>query len=212
MGDGPAIGLMGGTFDPIHHGHLVAADAVRHALGLSRVIFVPARTPPHKKAGEVTDGEHRYAMALLATYDRPEFEVSRAELERPAPSYTVDTLRDYRRRFPGADLWFITGADAILEILGWREPKELVRLARFVAVTRPGYPLERLRSVRRALGAEAEGRIQTLEVPALAIASRDLRRRVAEGRPIRYLVPAEVARYIEKAGLYRSGGVGDGPG
>ncbi|MBX6351506.1 MAG: nicotinate (nicotinamide) nucleotide adenylyltransferase [Clostridia bacterium] len=160
----------------------------------------------------MTDAEHRYAMALLATYDRPEFEVSRVELERPAPSYTVDTLREYRRRFPEAELWFITGADAILEILGWREPEELVRLARFVAVTRPGYPLERLKGVEEALGGAARGRIRTLEVPALAIASRDLRRRVAQGWPIRYLVPAEVARYIEKAGLYRGGGDATGTG
>lgn len=197
-----SVGLMGGTFDPIHLGHLVAADAARHALGLERVIFVPASQPPHKLGSAITSGDHRFAMTLLATLDHPAFEVSRVELDRPSPSYTVETLRHFRALWPDADLWFITGADAILEILNWREPEELLALARFVAATRPGHPLGRLKAVKEALGPAARGRIRSLEVPALAIASRDLRERVRTGRPIRYLVPREVEAYIAKTGLY----------
>lgn len=201
---------MGGTFDPIHLGHLVAADAARHALGLDRVIFVPAGQPPHKPGRDITPAEHRFAMTLLATLDHPAFEVSRIELERSAPSYTIDTLRQFREDHPDADLWFITGADAILEILNWREPQELLAQARFVAATRPGYPLRRLEAVKEALGPFSRDRIRTLEVPALAIASRDLRERVRTGRPIRYLVPREVEAYIHKMGLYRDRAEGSG--
>lgn len=201
---------MGGTFDPIHLGHLVAADAARHALGLERVIFVPAGQPPHKAGRDITPAEHRFAMTLLATLDHPAFEVSRAELDRPAPSYTIDTLRQFRAAHPDADLWFITGADAILEILTWREPQELLAHARFVAATRPGYPLRRLQAVQEALGPASRERIRILEVPALAIASRDLRERVRTGRPIRYLVPREVEAYIHKMGLYRESAAAGG--
>lgn len=188
---------MGGTFDPIHHGHLVAAEEARYALGLERVLFIPAGQPWQKERGVVTPAEQRFEMTKLATDEDPFFEVSRVELDRSGPTYTIDTLRAMRELRPGDDLYFITGADAISQILTWKRPEEALELATFVAVTRPGHELDDLRS----LG--AEDRIVVLEIPALAISSTDIRRRVAEGRPIRYLVPEAVARYIADQGLYR---------
>lgn len=197
------IGVMGGTFDPIHHGHLVAAEGARHRYGLERVLFVPAACSPHKAGQAVTPGHHRLAMALLATVSNPWFDVSALELERPAPSYTIDTLRALQAALgPETELYFITGADAILEILRWRDPEALLRAARFVAATRPGYAPERLEAVTARLPADLRGRVEYLEVPALAISSTDLRRRVREGMPIRYLVPEPVEHYIRKNGLY----------
>jgi nicotinate-nucleotide adenylyltransferase len=190
-------GLMGGTFDPIHHGHLVAAEEARYALGLERVLFIPAGQPWQKERGVVTPGAQRFEMTKLATDDNPSFEVSRVELDREGPTYTIDTLRAMRGLRPGDDLYFITGADAISQILTWKRPEDALELATFVAVTRPGHEMDDLRS----LG--AEDRIVVLEIPALAISSTDIRRRVAEGRPIRYLVPDAVARYIADQRLYR---------
>ncbi len=196
---------MGGTFDPIHHGHLVAAEGARHRYELERVLFVPAACSPHKLGNPVTPGHHRLAMALLATVSNPWFEVSALELERPAPSYAIDTLRALQAEFgPGTELYFITGADAILEILRWKDPESLLRLARFVAAARPGYAPERLEAVRAGLPESLRTRVEYLEVPALAISSTDLRRRVREGMPIRYLVPEAVEHYIRKHGLYAS--------
>jgi len=187
------LGLMGGTFDPIHHGHLVAAEEARYAFELERVLFIPAGHPWQKKR-HVAPAEERYEMALLATRDNDAFEVSRIEIDRDGPTYTVDTLHSLRKEQPDAQLFFITGADAILEILSWKDPDEALSLATFVAVTRPGYELERLPSRD----------IEVLEIPALAISSTDIRRRVAAGRPIRYLVPDAVAAHIADRGLYRA--------
>ncbi|MBT9258646.1 MAG: nicotinate-nucleotide adenylyltransferase [Clostridiales bacterium] len=196
------IGLMGGTFDPIHVGHLVAADAARHALDLETVFFIPSNIPPHKREAPEATPEQRFEMVLLATLDHPQFEASRVEVDRPGPSFTIDTLREFRQMFPEAELWFITGADALLEILTWKDARELLTLASFVGATRPGYPLEKLSQVKEGLGRLADSRIKVLEVPALAISSRDLRKRVREGRPIRYMVRRLVERYIYKMGLY----------
>lgn len=194
------IGLMGGTFDPIHHGHLVVAEEARERFGLERVIFVPNRQPPHKKDYQVTDAEHRYNMCLLATADNPHFTVSREEIDRPGPSYTIDTIRAFRAQLgPETELYFITGADAVLEILTWRSPDAILSECHVVAAHRPGFDLSRLEPV---LGRERAHKVQALAIPALDISSTDIRRRVAEGRSIRYLTPQAVEGYIHKMGLY----------
>lgn len=197
------IGILGGTFDPIHYGHLVAAENVRHHFGLEEVFFIPAGHPPHKEGRAVTAGHHRYMMAALATVSNPFFFVSSYELDRPGPSYTIDTLRFFREEYPDATLHFVTGVDAILDLPTWEAPEALLSLARFVAVARPGYPGERFEAFRQSLAPALRERVAYLEIPELAISSSDLRRRVREGRPIAYLVPEAVASYIYKQGLYR---------
>ena len=194
------LGLMGGTFDPIHAGHLVIAEMARVEFALDRVLWVPAGDPPHKKGCTVTPQEHRYAMVLLATAGHPDFDVSRMELERGGHSYTVDTVEQLRRERPGDELFFITGADAILEILTWMRHQELIRACRFLAVTRPGYDLQRLGAV---LPPEYLTQISTLSAPGVDISSTEVRQRVRNGEAIRYLVPEPVEAYIRKHGLYR---------
>lgn len=193
------VGVMGGTFNPIHNGHLVAAEEARHAFALEEVVFVPAGHPWQKEHTDVAPAEHRYLMAVIATANNPAFTVSRIEIDRDGPTYTIDTLRALRAERPGAELHFITGADAVLQILSWKDPGAVLREARFIAATRPGYDLERL---EKELPEGLEDRVAVLEIPALAISSTDVRRRASEGRPIRYLVPDGVAAYIEKTGLY----------
>ena len=192
------IGVMGGTFNPIHDGHLVTADEARHAFELDEVVFVPAGHPWQKDVGDVAPAEDRYLMTVIATAPDIAFSVSRVELDRDGPTYTIDTLRALRA--PGAELFFITGADAILQILTWKDPEAVLREARFIAATRPGYDLDRL---EKELPRGLEDRVEIMEVPALAISSTDIRARAREGRPLRYLVPAGVAAYIGKRGLYR---------
>ncbi len=193
------IGVIGGTFDPIHHGHLVAAEEARWQLGLDRVVFVPTGRPWQKPVG-VSQAEDRYRMTVLATASNPAFTVSRLEVDHPGPTYTVDTLRRLRAAEPaGTRLFFITGADAVLQVLTWKEPDQVLALAEFIAATRPGFDLDRL--VSQVPG--AAGRVHRMDIPALAISSSDLRGRVARGAPIRYLVPDEVADYIHDHALYR---------
>ena len=193
------IGVMGGTFDPIHHGHLVAAEEARWQFGLDRVVFVPAGRPWQKPAG-VSPAEDRYRMTVLATASNPAFTVSRLEIDHQGPTYTVDTLRRLRAEQPeGTRLFFIIGADAVLQLLTWKDPDQVLALVEFLAATRPGFDLEHL--VRQV--PEAAGRVHRMEIPALAISSSDLRGRVARGAPIQYLVPDGVARYIHEHGLYR---------
>jgi nicotinate-nucleotide adenylyltransferase len=195
------MGIMGGTFDPIHYGHLLMAEEARAAFALDQVVFVPNGRPAHKKAYLVSSPEGRYAMTLLATDSNPRFSCSRIEIERPGPSYTVDTVRAFRRMYPDLDaLYFITGADAVLEILGWHEYDHLARECRFIAVTRPGFVLERLREIADA---EFLHRVFFLPIPGLEISSTDLRRRIREGRSIKYLTPEPVESYIHQEGLYR---------
>jgi nicotinate-nucleotide adenylyltransferase len=190
----PRIGVMGGTFDPIHHGHLVAASEVAQSFDLDEVVFVPTGQPWQKSG--VSAGEHRYLMTVIATASNPRFTVSRVDIDRDGPTYTIDTLKDLREQRPGAELFFITGADAIAQILSWREHDELWDLAHFVAVSRPGHPLS-------TYGLPAEG-VSLLEIPALAISSTDCRDRVQRGNPVWYLVPDGVVQYIAKHDLYRS--------
>lgn len=187
------VGVMGGTFDPIHNGHLVAASEASSALSLDEVIFVPTGQPGHKKT--VTAGEHRYLMTVIATAANPRFSVSRVDIDREGATYTIDTLRDISSMHPDADLFFISGADAIAQILAWKDIEEIWPLAHFVAVSRPGHSLK--------LPAAPEGSISSLEVPALSISSSDCRARVMEGKPIWYLVPDGVVQYIGKHKLYR---------
>lgn len=190
----PRIGVMGGTFDPIHHGHLVAASEVAQSFGLDEVVFVPTGEPWQKE--HVSPSEHRYLMTVIATASNPGFTVSRADLDRHGPTYTIDTLRDLKAERPDADLFFITGADAVAQILSWRDHDELWGLAHFVAVSRPGHVLS-------TAGLPSED-VSQLEVPALAISSTDCRERVRNGHPVWYLVPDGVVQYIAKHHLYRS--------
>jgi nicotinate-nucleotide adenylyltransferase len=187
------LGVMGGTFDPIHHGHLVAASEVASAFKLDGVLFVPTGEPWQKTA--VTDGEHRYLMSVIATASNPRFTVSRVDIDRDGPTYTIDTLKDVAAAFPDAELFFITGADAIKQILEWKDVDQIWSLAHFVAVTRPGHLLE--------LPLAPKGAISVLEIPALAISSTDVRARVAAGNPVWYLVPDGVVQYIGKHNLYQ---------
>jgi nicotinate-nucleotide adenylyltransferase len=190
----PRVGVMGGTFDPIHHGHLVAASEVARSFGLDEVIFVPTGRPSYKEV--VTPAEHRYLMTVIATASNPQFTVSRVDIDRSKPTYTIDTLNDIRRERPEADLFFITGADAVAQILSWRDVNELWELAHFVAVSRPGHVL--------SVSGLPEQHVSLLEVPALAISSTDCRSRVRRGFPVWYLVPDGVVQYISKHHLYRS--------
>ena len=187
---------MGGTFDPIHHGHLVAASEVRSRLGLDEVVFVPTGEPWQKDARAVSPAEHRYLMTVIATASNPAFSVSRVDIDRPGPTYTIDTLRDLHAQRPDAELFFITGADALAQILGWKDADELWKLAHFVGVTRPGHPLSDAGLPR--------GDVTLTEVPAMAISSTDCRARVAADEPVWYLVPDGVVQYIGKYHLYRS--------
>ncbi|MFJ9517787.1 nicotinate-nucleotide adenylyltransferase [Kitasatospora sp. NPDC101801] len=192
------LGVMGGTFDPIHHGHLVAASEVASAFHLDEVIFVPTGQPWQKSDRVVTPAEDRYLMTVIATAENPQFSVSRIDIDRQGPTYTVDTLRDLRALHPDADLFFITGADALSQILSWRDSEELFSLAHFIGCTRPGHVLS-------DAGLPAGG-VSLVEVPALAISSTDCRVRVAKGDPVWYLVPDGVVRYIDKRALYARGG------
>jgi nicotinate-nucleotide adenylyltransferase len=188
----PRIGVMGGTFDPIHHGHLVAASEVAAALSLDEVIFVPTGQPWHKKA--VSSAEHRYLMTVIATAANPQFTVSRIDIDRPGLTYTIDTLTDIASERPDSDLFFISGADAIAQILAWKEIDQVWSLAEFVAVSRPGHTLE--------LPEAPHAKISVLEVPALSISSTNIRKRAEEKKPIWYLVPDGVVQYIAKHSLY----------
>jgi nicotinate-nucleotide adenylyltransferase len=199
------IGIMGGTFDPIHYGHLVAAEAAREAFCLEKIIFVPAGIPPHKVQEEVTPARHRYLMTLLAIMSNPYFEISRIDLERGGVTYTVDTLADLKKEFSEAIIYFITGADAILEILSWKSPAQVMSMADFIAVTRPGHDLDQLSEALGSFYSEFQEQIHILEIPPVGISSTALRRRLKEGRTVRYLVPDTVVTYIENRGLYTNG-------
>jgi nicotinate-nucleotide adenylyltransferase len=188
------IGVMGGTFDPIHNGHLVAGSEVAHRFGIEEVIFVPTGQPYQKDAMTVSPAEDRYLMTVIATASNPQFSVSRADVDRSGPTYTIDTLRDLRTAHPAADLYFITGADALAKMMTWHDVNELFSLAHFVGCTRPGH---------RLTGAGLpDGKVSLVEIPALAISSTECRARVAAGEPVWYLVPDGVVQYIAKRKLY----------
>jgi len=191
------IGVMGGTFDPIHHGHLVAASEGAHRFGLDEVLFVPTGQPWQKADRKISPAEDRYLMTVIATASNPMFNVSRVDIDRGGPTYTIDTLRDLRAEFPDAELFFITGADALSSIMSWHDWDQMFELAQFVGVTRPGYEL-----TEDGLPADIQERVHLVEIPAMAISSTDCRRRAAEGHPVWYLVPDGVVQYIAKHELY----------
>jgi len=190
---------MGGTFDPIHHGHLVAGSEVGHIFELDEVIFVPTGQPWQKQGRTVSAAEDRYLMTVIATASNPRFSVSRVDIDRPGPTYTIDTLRDLRAAAePQDELFFITGADALASMLSWHDLEEMFALAHFVGCTRPGHPLSEA-------GLPA-GKVSLVEIPALAISSSECRVRVADGEPVWYLVPDGVVQYIAKRHLYQRRG------
>src|SRR5688500_9637545 len=191
---------MGGTFDPIHHGHLVAASEVAGLFGLDEVVFVPTGQPWQKSDRDVSPAEDRYLMTVIATASNPRFSVSRVDLDRDGPTYTVDTLQDLRAARPDAEMFFITGADALSQILSWRDAEKLFGLAHFIGVTRPGYTLDDHHL--------PDGSVSLVEVPALAISSTACRDRVALGEPVWYLVPDGVVQYIQKRNLYAEQTIG----
>ncbi|MEW6947715.1 nicotinate-nucleotide adenylyltransferase [Trueperella pyogenes] len=190
----PRIGIMGGTFDPIHHGHLVAASEVQHFYDLDEVIFVPTGEQPFKKNRKVTLAEHRYLMTVIATASNPRFSVSRVDIERGGTTYTVDTLRDLQAQHPDADLYFITGADVLPQILDWKDKEDLWTMAHFVGVNRPGHVLD--------ISGLPKDAVSLVEVPAMAISSTSIRNRAHDGVPVWYLVPDGVVQYINKYHLY----------
>ena len=193
------LGVMGGTFDPIHHGHLLTAEEALQQFDLAEVVFIPTGQPWMKEDRDVSPAEDRYLMVVVATASNPRFSVSRLEIERDGPTYTVDTLRELKERRGDVDLYFVTGADAVFEIFQWKDPEEALELAHFIAATRPGYDLTQFEQGATS----SHPRVTVMTIPALAISSSDIRERVRRGRPIRYLVPEGVQTYIEKAGLYR---------
>ena len=198
---GPAgkarVGVMGGTFDPIHHGHLVAASEVAHIFSLDEVIFVPTGQPWQKEGRRVSPAEDRYLMTVIATASNPRFAVSRIDIDRPGPTYTIDTLRELRaERGPDVELFFITGADALSRMMSWQDVDELFQLAHFVGCTRPGH--------RLSVQGLPKDVVSLVEIPALAISSTECRQRVADGEPIWYLVPDGIVQYIAKRGLYQN--------
>ncbi len=190
------LGVMGGTFDPVHHGHLVAASEVAALFDLDQVVFVPTGQPWQKGDEVVTPAEDRYLMTVIATASNPRFTVSRVDIDRHGPTYTIDTLRDLRTaNGPDVEMFFITGADALAQILSWRQAEKLFALAHFVGVTRPGYDL--------ADAHLPDGVVTLVEIPAMAISSSGCRDRVRAGRPVWYLLPDGVVQYIDKRHLYR---------
>lgn len=196
------LGIMGGTFDPIHWGHLVTAEAARHQFQLDQVLFVPAGQPPHKGGRHVSRAEDRYLMTFLAIANNPVFHISRMEIDRPGQSYTYDTIAKLRETYDLTELFFITGADAMRDVLTWHRAEELLTICHFVAASRPGFTLDNYLQQEALHRFRQEGNIHLIEVPAMAISSTDLRRRVAAGEPIKYLVPEAVENYVYKNRLY----------
>lgn len=197
------IGIMGGTFDPIHYGHLMIAEQIRCEYELEKVIFIPAGVPPHKKKLGVTESEQRYSMTLLATVTNPHFEVSKIEIESEEISYTVNTIEKLKNMYKeGVELYFITGADAICELDTWKDVKKLSKLCTFIAATRPGFKQSKLDAKVSTLEKEYNAVIKKINLPALAISSTDIRNRIKTGQSIKYLLPEPVEHYIYKNNLY----------
>lgn len=197
------VGIMGGTFDPIHVGHLMTAEAVRDEYDLDKVIFIPAAVPPHKMKQHVTEAQHRYVMTVLATCSNPNFEVSDIEMNRPGPSYTIDTVHELVKRFgEDTDFYFITGADAISEIHTWDRIEELLTLCHFIGASRQGC-VPNVDQIKESFGSLGMAKIHRLETPELEISSTDIRHRIQKGYSIKYIVPTAVEQYIYKQGLYK---------
>lgn len=197
------LGIMGGTFDPVHYGHMVIAECARHEFQLDRVVFVPSGQPAHKKGYFITGAEDRYRMVELAVAGNPHFTISREELDRAGPTYAVDTLKNFRQLFGSqTELFFITGADAIVEILTWKRVDEVMGLCSFIAATRPGYSLPQLNSAIGLLPPDFQNKIFTFEIPGIAVSSTDIRQRVKMGQPVKYLLPETVEKYIFENKIY----------
>lgn len=204
------IGIMGGTFNPIHYGHLVTAEEALKQFKLDKVVFIPTGKPPHKTSGILASAEDRYLMTVIATASNKDFFVSRVEIDRKGKSYTIDTLRKLKEIFKDrATLYFITGADAILEILSWKDTHEIFNLCRFIAATRPGYDIAKIEDFKKKLFEKikqlkkTEHHVFLMEIPALAISSTDIRNRIKTCRPINYLLPEGVCNYLLKHELYK---------
>ena len=196
-------GIMGGTFDPIHIGHLVLAEEVRNKLNLDKIIFIPSGNPPHKNSKNVTKSIHRYEMTLLATISNPNFEISSVEIDKTGKTYTVDTIKDLRQKCKtNAEFYFITGADSILDLPNWKNVNELLHLCKFVAATRPGFKLKKMEEKIKELEELHNKNIYTIIVTALQISSTDIRNRIREGNSVKYLLPETVEDYIYKNKLY----------
>ncbi len=204
MAGGKSLGIIGGTFDPIHYGHLLAAEWANEVFQLDELIFIPAARPPHKDQAGIIKGQHRYRMVELAIQDNPAFSLSSLELERSGNSYTIDTVRHYLADEPKLDIRFILGVDALQLIYTWKEVAQLIKLCRFIVVTRPGYQLDRHDPVFATVPAELWDRIELLAIPGLEISSSEIRQRVTAGQSVRYLLPPQVNDYIKKNNLYRN--------
>jgi len=203
-GEGSRIGIMGGTFDPIHMGHLVTAEQAREQFQLESVIFVPAGKPTHKKEKEVTDPEHRYLMTFLAVINNPYFSISRVEIDSVEPSYTINTVRFFLETYQQkVKIYFITGADAVLDIPTWKDYQELLEKCTFIAASRSGYSLEKLKDKVQPYYPDIFEKVHLMEIPAMAISSTFIRERVKEGKTVKYLTPEAVEQYIYKSKLYR---------
>lgn len=201
-----AMGIMGGTFDPIHYGHLIAAEYARCEFNLKKVIFIPSARPPHKNNEDVLDEEHRYKMVDIAVKDNPAFQISSLEMDRKGYSYTVDTIDYFLKNYPGNDIFFIMGADSLLLLDTWKDYQRLAALCKYIVVTRPGYKLNKNDERLRRLPPELWHNFRQLQIPGLDISSSNIRKRVIEGRPIKYLLPPGVEEYILNHGLYREEG------
>lgn len=198
----PYVGIMGGTFDPIHYGHLAAAEGAMHVAGLEQVIFLPNRQPPHKVGRPVSPAEHRAAMVKLAIAGNPRFGFSDMELLREGPSFTIDTVRAVHANHPDWQTAFIIGMDSLLEITTWRDYRTLLALTDIIAVGRPGFSAERRDQVLAALGPELTRRVRVVETPGVAVSSTELRQMAAVGYPLRYLIPEAVEHYVQEHRLY----------
>lgn len=198
-----SLGIFGGTFDPIHYGHLLAAEWAREFWDLEEIIFIPSARPPHKDLGGVSDSRHRYRMVELAIEGNPGFSASAIELERAGYSYTVDTIAHYNQVKPGADIYFIIGVDALQLMYTWKSPEQLLKLCRLIAVTRPGYQLDQSDACFQSAPSALWERLTLLPIPGLEISSSDIRQRVMEGKSIRYLVPPAIEEYIRQNELYK---------
>lgn len=203
MGLKKSLGILGGTFDPVHYGHLLAGEWAREVYCLDELVIMPAARPPHKDLAGVLDSQHRHRMVELAVSDNPGFSVSTLELERAGFSYTVDTVGYYLQEYPGIELYFIIGVDALQLIYTWKDVERLVELCQFIVVTRPGYELDRNDPALASLPDALWDRLTLLSIPGLEISSSDIRKRVLNGCSIRYLLPAAVEEYIRDNHLYK---------
>jgi len=196
------LGIFGGTFDPVHYGHLLLAETCREQLKLDQVRIVPAATPPHKLDHQISDGHARADMLSLAVSGYPEFVIDRRELKRKGPSFTVDTLTEYAAEFPGAELFFLVGADSLRDLLTWREPERISKLATVVACNRTGLPALRDEQIVKWVGPEIAARILTVQMPGTDISATSLRERIQSGRSLRFLTPRAVETFVIEHGLY----------